>query len=141
MSLLDELEALVELGLKGDDATWKRALAALATRHAPRALHEEAFGDRRLRVLAGQGMLRAKTSFRFTDEYGDRHVVIAGRTRVAPDHELARRHPELFKVAWREDMETAMRHRHNLRERMKELRDGEAPAPARPTARPDWYIG
>jgi hypothetical protein len=77
-------------------------------------MYEEAVGVRENRVLRGEGMLVAQASFRFTDEDGDRHVVIAGRSRVAPDHELARRYPELFKVAWRKDLATAMRHRGNL---------------------------
>jgi hypothetical protein len=103
-------------------------------------VYEEAGRARCNRVLTGEGMLVAKTSFRFTDEYG-RHVVIAGRTRIAPDHPLARRHPEHFTVAWREDAQTAVRHRANLLERMKELRGGEAPAPADTTkARPAWWI-
>jgi hypothetical protein len=100
--------------------------------------YEEAWGVRKARVLAGAGMLVAKTSFRFTDEYG-RHVVIAGRTRVAPDHELARRHPEHFTVCRRKDLHTAEAHRANLRARMDELR-GEATSRAEPISRPDWYI-
>src|SRR5688572_10025001 len=101
---------------------------------------EEAGSSRGNRVLKGEGMVVATESFRFTDEFGDRHVVIAGRTRVASDHPLARRRPDLFKVAWREDVETATKHRGNLRARMEELRSGEAPAPATPTARPAWWI-
>jgi hypothetical protein len=103
-------------------------------------MYEAADGARGNRVLKGEGMLVATESFRFTDEYGDRHVVIAERTRVAPDHPLALRRPDLFRVCWREDAETATKHRGNLRARMDELR-GEATPPAKPTARPAWWIG
>jgi hypothetical protein len=101
--------------------------------------YEEAGATRRLRVIAGEGMLIAKVDGTFTDEYG-RHEITAGITRVALDHPLAKRRPEAFRVAWRDDVDTAKRHRANLRARMAELR-GEATSPAKPTSRPDWYIG
>jgi hypothetical protein len=101
---------------------------------------EEAGGVRHNRVIAGEGMLVAKVNGTFRDQFG-RHEVKTGITRVAPDHPLALARPEAFRAAWREDVETATRHRHNLRERMKELRGGEAPAPAEPTTtRPAWWI-
>jgi hypothetical protein len=101
-------------------------------------MYEEADGMRRGRVIAGEGMLTATVDGTFTDACG-RHEIKAGITRVAPDHPLALARPEAFRVAWRDDVETATRHRHNLRERMKELR-GEERSPAKPTARPAWWI-
>jgi hypothetical protein len=100
---------------------------------------EEAGGVRGRRVLAGEGMLVATADGFFVDEFGH-HEIKAGVSRIAVDHPLARQRPDAFRVAWREDVETAELHRGNLRERMKELR-GEERAPARPTARPAWYIG
>jgi hypothetical protein len=103
-------------------------------------MFEEADGVRRGRVIAGEGMLLATVDGFFTDQFG-RHEIKAGITRVAPDHPLARRRPEAFRVASREDGETAKLHRGNLLERMKELRGGGAPAPAETTtARPAWWI-
>jgi hypothetical protein len=100
---------------------------------------EETGADRQLRVITGEGMLVATLDGFFVDEYG-RHEIKAGITRVAPDHPLARRRPEAFRVCWRKDVETARRHRHNLRERMKKLRSEER-SQAKPTTRPAWWIG
>jgi hypothetical protein len=119
-------------------------------------LEETGDGSRRLRVIAGEGMLVATVDGYYTDQYG-RHEIKAGISRVAPDHPLARARPEAFRVAWKEDAIVMRQHRHNLRERMKELRGehsrprpigrpitGDAQefaSPARPTTRPSWYIG
>jgi hypothetical protein len=101
---------------------------------------EESRGPRQVRVIAGEGMLVATADGCYTDEYG-RHEIKAGITRVAPDHPLAKRRPEAFRVAWRDDVVTAHEHRANLLARMAELR-GEAPSPSKPTAtRPAWWIG
>jgi hypothetical protein len=100
---------------------------------------EEASGRRSIRVIAGEGMLIAKVDGTYTDEFG-RHEIKAGITRVAPDHPLARRRPEAFSVAWREDGRTAEKHRDNLRARMAELH-GEERSQAKPTTRPAWWIG
>jgi hypothetical protein len=101
---------------------------------------EESRRPRQVRVIAGEGMLVATADGDYTDEYG-RHEIKAGITRVAPDHPLAKRRPEAFRVAWRDDVVTAHEHRANLLARMAELR-GEATSPAtRLTARPAWYIG
>jgi hypothetical protein len=101
---------------------------------------EEAGGVRGRRVLAGEGMLVATVDGTYTDEYG-RHEIKAGISRIAADHPLAKSRPDAFRVAWRQDVLTAKQHRANLRARMEELQ-GEQPAPtAKPTARPDWYIG
>jgi hypothetical protein len=105
---------------------------------------EEAGGVRGRRVLAGEGMLVATADGFFVDAYG-RHEIKAGISRVAPDHPLARRRPERFRVAWREDLPTAKLHRGNLEARMKEL-SGNAPRTTTPRARapsakPGWWIG
>jgi hypothetical protein len=101
--------------------------------------YEEADGVRRARVLAGEGMLVATVDGYFVDAYG-RHEIKAGISRIAADHPLARRRPDAFRVAWRQDVLTAKEHRANLRARMQELQGEPAPR-AKPTARPDWYIG
>jgi hypothetical protein len=100
---------------------------------------EEAGGVRRLRIIAGEGMLIAKVDGTYIDECG-RHEIKAGITRVAPDHPLARRRPDAFRVAMRDDVTTAEQHRANLRARMAELR-GEATSSATPPSRPAWWIG
>jgi hypothetical protein len=106
---------------------------------------EESGGPRQARVIAGEGMLVATADGSYTDEFGERQSIKAGITRVAPDHPLARRRPDAFRVAWRNDVETAKLHRGNQRARMKELRGGEQLSPAKPiarptTARPAWWI-
>jgi hypothetical protein len=112
-------------------------------------LSEEAAGVRGRRVLAGEGMLVATVDGFFVDEFG-RHEIKAGITRIAADHPLARQRPEVFRVCWRKDVETAMRHRSNLLERMKELGGGKEReanfatperAPVKPTTRPAWWLG
>jgi hypothetical protein len=64
---------------------------------------EESRGPRQVRIIAGERMLVATADGTYTDEYG-RHEIEAGITRVAPDHPLAKRRPEAFKVAWRDDV-------------------------------------
>jgi hypothetical protein len=104
-------------------------------------MYEESGRRRTLRVVAGEGMLIAKVDGSFTDEYG-RHEIKAGVTRVAPDHELARRYPEHFRVCWREDLPTARAHRANLRARMDELGGASrAVGKGRTDARPAWWVG
>jgi hypothetical protein len=85
-------------------------------------------------------MLVATANGSYTDEYG-RHEIKAGITRVAPDHPLAKRRPDAFKVAWRDDVVTALEHRANLAARMAELRGGAPALASKPTQRPYWYIG
>ena len=101
---------------------------------------EESRGARQVRVIAREGMLVATANGSYTDEYG-RHEIKAGITRVAPDHPLAKRRPDAFKVAWRDDVVTALEHRANLAARMAELRGGAPALASKPTQRPYWYIG
>jgi hypothetical protein len=146
MSWLQELEALVKLGLAGNDAAWERALAAFRARYAPQSvrsgglLAEEAGGPRERQVLAGEGMLLAVASGTYVDEFGERQTFTAGRTRVVPSHPLARARPDAFRLAMANDVATAKLHRGNLRARMDELR-AEQRSLAKPTARPAWWIG
>lgn len=146
MSLLDELEALVKLGLAGNDAAWERALAVFRARYAPRSVRsgglplEEAGGVRERRVLAGEGMLIATVDGSYVDEFGDRQQIAAGVTRVVPNHPLARARPDAFRVCCREDVATARQHVRNIAARMDEL-SGCRPTPeAKPTARPSWWL-
>lgn len=104
------------------------------------APYEDAGDVRRLRVIAGEGMLIAKIDGSYTDEYG-RHEIKAGITRVAPDHPLALARPEAFRVAWPGDVLTATQHRDNLRARMAELRGEEQAPEVTAGEKPDWYIG
>jgi hypothetical protein len=103
-------------------------------------MYEESGRPRGNRVIAGEGMLVATVDGEFTDPFG-RHKIMAGITRIAVDHPLARRRPEAFRVCWRRDVETATRHRDNLRARMAELRGKEQAPQVTAGERPDWYIG
>jgi hypothetical protein len=115
-------------------------------------LEETGDGSRRLRVIAGEGMLVATVDGYYTDQYG-RHEIKAGISRVAPDHPLARARPEAFRVAWKKDAIVMRQHRNNLLARMEELRGEERrPSPiSKPItdgaqefsagAKPAWWIG
>jgi hypothetical protein len=104
-------------------------------------LEETGGGPRRLRIIAGEGMVVATVDGYYTDQYG-RHEIKAGITRVAPDHPLARARAEAFRVAWKEDAIVMRQRRDNLRARMKEL-SGNAPrvAAKAQSVKRSWYIG
>jgi hypothetical protein len=102
---------------------------------------EEAGAPRGRRVIAGEGMLVATVDGYFVDAYG-RHEIRAGITRIAADHPLARKRPEAFRVAWKEDAIVMGQHRDNLRARMKELRGRARARRVGDTgAGPSWWIG
>jgi hypothetical protein len=87
---------------------------------------------RERRVLAGEGMLECVNSFSLTS--GKRYT--KGKTRVAPDHQVANAFPSYFAPAMSDDTDSevvAWRSRHGL--------DQTHQRSTRPSGEtPDWYI-
>jgi hypothetical protein len=105
---------------------------------------EESGGERRRRVVEGEGMVTPIRELVITDPDGSKEVLTPRRTRLAPEAGIVRERPELFRLCMPEGDRTnapeVFRQALRAAEYEVERRLAEARGERPPRERPAWQL-